>query len=74
MENGAKAQADAAIGVLPEEFTKGADRIARFQFEARLLILLNHPNISAIYGLADAMGTYFRILERVKAIFLFMAV
>ena len=37
-----------AIKVLPEEFTKDADRVARFQREARLLASLNHPNIAAI--------------------------
>jgi len=30
---------DVAIKVLPEEFAKGADRVARFQREAKLLAL-----------------------------------
>ena len=42
---------DVAIKVLPEEFAKDADRVARFQREAKLLTSLNHPNIAAIYGL-----------------------
>jgi serine/threonine protein kinase len=50
---------DAAIKVLPEEFTKDADRVARFQREAELLASLNHPNIAAIYGLEESGGTNF---------------
>ena len=37
-----------AIKVLPEEFAKDNDRVARFQREAKLLASLNHPNIAAI--------------------------
>ena len=42
---------DVAIKVLPEEFARDADRVSRFQREAKLLASLNHPNIAAIYGL-----------------------
>jgi serine/threonine-protein kinase len=41
---------DVAIKVLPEEFAKDPERVARFQREAKLLVSLNHPNIAAIYG------------------------
>ena len=40
-----------AIKVLPEVFAKDAERMARFEREARLLATLNHPNIASIYGL-----------------------
>ena len=40
-----------AIKTLPREFTSDADRLARFEREAKLLASLNHPNIAAIYGL-----------------------
>ena len=42
---------DVAIKVLPEEFAKDTDRVARFQREAKLLASLNHQNIAAIHGL-----------------------
>jgi len=57
---------DVAIKVLPEEFAKDADRIARFQREAKLLASLNHPNIAAIYGLEESNGTHFLVLELVE--------
>ena len=40
---------EVAIKTLPEEFAKDADRLARFEREAKLLASLNHPNIAAIY-------------------------
>jgi eukaryotic-like serine/threonine-protein kinase len=44
---------DVAIKILPRGFTDNADRLARFEREARILAALNHPNIAAIYGLED---------------------
>jgi serine/threonine protein kinase len=55
-----------AIKVLPEEFAKDADRVARFQREAKLLASLNHPNIASIYGLEESDGTHFLVLELVE--------
>ena len=57
---------DVAIKVLPEEFAKDADRVARFQREAKLLASLNHSNIAAIYGLEESGGTNFLVLELVE--------
>jgi len=57
---------DVAIKVLPDEFAKDADRVARFQREAKLLASLNHPNIAAIYGLEESGGTNFLVLELVE--------
>jgi serine/threonine protein kinase len=57
---------DVAIKVLPEEFAGDADRVARFQREAKLLASLNHPNIAAIYGLEESSGTNFLVLELIE--------
>jgi eukaryotic-like serine/threonine-protein kinase len=44
---------DVALKLLPEEFAKSAERLARFQREARTLASLNHPHIAQIYGLEE---------------------
>jgi len=56
---------EVAIKVLPEQFTKDPQRLARFEREAKLLAQLNHPNIAAIYGLEEADGVRFLALELV---------
>jgi serine/threonine protein kinase len=57
---------DVAIKVLPDEFAKDSDRVARFQREAKVLASLNHPNIAAIHGLEESGGTNFLVLELVE--------
>jgi serine/threonine protein kinase len=57
---------DVAIKVLPEEFARDTDRVARFQREAKLLASLNHPNIAAIHGLEESDGTHFLVMELIE--------
>src|SRR5579883_1328590 len=61
-----KLKREVAIKILPEEFSRDADRVSRFQREAELLASLNHPNIAGIYDLAEAVGTRFLVLELVE--------
>jgi serine/threonine protein kinase len=56
---------EVAIKTLPEEFTRDAERLARFEREAKVLASLNHPNIAAIYGLEDSGATRVLVLELV---------
>src|SRR6266705_4616410 len=60
-----KLNRDVAIKVLPDTFTHDPERVARFRREAQVLASLNHPHIGAIYGLDDANGTQFLVLELV---------
>ncbi len=62
----AKLGREVAIKTLPDAFSKDADRLARFEREAKMLAALNHPNIAAIYGLEEHEGTRFLILELVE--------
>jgi eukaryotic-like serine/threonine-protein kinase len=57
---------DVAIKVLPEAFARDAERMARFQREARVLASLSHPNIATIYGLEDSGGTRALVMELVE--------
>jgi eukaryotic-like serine/threonine-protein kinase len=54
---------DVAIKILPQVFARDADRMARFQREAKLLAALNHPNIASIYGLEDSDSTRALVME-----------
>ena len=56
---------DVAIKVLPEQFTKDPQRLARFEREAQLLASLNHPNIAAIHSFEHADEIHFLVLELV---------
>src|SRR5688572_18253203 len=42
---------DVAIKVLPEAFADDAERLARFEREARTLASLSHPNVAIVHGL-----------------------
>jgi serine/threonine-protein kinase len=61
-----KLKREVAIKILPDEFAGGADRLSRFQREAEVLAALNHPNIGAIYDLAQSGETRFLVLELVE--------
>ena len=47
-------------------FAADADRLARFDREARTLAALNHPNIGAIYGLETPAGINALVMELVE--------
>ena len=56
---------DVAIKVLPEAFAHDAERLSRFQREAKMLASLNHPNIATIHGLEQSGGTSYLVMELV---------
>ena len=56
---------DVAIKVLPQTFLDDPERLARLQREARMLAALNHPNIATIYGLEQAEGVHYLMMELV---------
>ena len=55
-----------ALKVLPDAFARDAERMARFQREAKVLASLNHPNIAAIYGFEDSGATRALVMELVE--------
>jgi Tol biopolymer transport system component len=62
----AKLGRDVALKVLSEAFARDAERMARFQREAKVLASLNHPNIASIYGLEDSGPTHALVMELVE--------
>ena len=62
----ARLHRDVAIKALPSSLADDPERLARFQREARLLAALNHPNVAAIYGLEEADGSPYLVMECVE--------
>jgi len=56
---------DVAIKVLPAQFARDSERLARFQREAKMLAALNHPNIATIHGLEQSGSTHYLVMELV---------
>jgi len=56
---------EVAIKVLPESFSQDADRLKRFESEARSASALNHPNIITIHEIGSANGTSYIAMEYV---------
>jgi serine/threonine protein kinase/Tol biopolymer transport system component len=61
-----KLNRDVALKVLPAAFTSDVDRLARFEREAQVLALLNHPHVAAIYGLEESNGIRALVMELVE--------
>src|SRR5262245_30162940 len=55
-----------AIKVLPESVASAAERLARFEREAKTLASLNHPNIAQVYGFEKADGVRALVMELVE--------
>src|SRR5246127_5986865 len=54
---------DVAIKVLPEALANDADRLRRFEQEARTIAALNHPNILGIHDVGAHNGAPFLVSE-----------
>jgi eukaryotic-like serine/threonine-protein kinase len=54
---------EVAIKVLPASFSADADRLRRFEQEAKAAGVLNHPNITAVYDIGSADGAPYVVQE-----------
>src|SRR5262245_6093243 len=52
-----------ALKSLPAELAADPARLARLEREARALAALSHPNVAGIYGIEEAEGARFLVLE-----------
>src|SRR5438477_2458182 len=56
----------AALKLLPMRFTGDAERLKRFQQEARAVVALNHPNILTVYEIGEDHSTYYIASELIE--------
>src|SRR5207247_8583799 len=56
----------AALKLLPTRFTGDAERLKRFQPEARAVVALNHPNILTVYEIGEDHSTYYIASELIE--------
>ena len=56
----------AALKLLPTRFTGDAERLKRFQQEARVLVGLNHPNILTVYEIGEDDSTHYIASELIE--------
>ena len=61
-----KLDRDVAIKVLPSELASDAERLQRFECEARSASALNHPNIVTIHDIAEHEGTTYIAMELIE--------
>jgi eukaryotic-like serine/threonine-protein kinase len=54
---------EVAIKVLPASFSADADRLRRFEQEAKAAGLLNHPNITAVHDIGTHEGAPYIVTE-----------
>src|SRR5262245_16540268 len=55
-----------ALKALPADVANDPERLHRFEREAKLLASLNHPNIAAIYDIAEGDGRRYLALEHIE--------
>src|SRR5437762_2172010 len=59
----ARLRREVAVKILPASFAQDADRLRRFEQEARAVGALNHPNILAIYDVGTYDGAPYLVTE-----------
>jgi len=55
-----------ALKILPPELAASAERLKRFESEARAVAALNHPNIVTVHSVEEADGVHFITMELVR--------
>jgi eukaryotic-like serine/threonine-protein kinase len=57
-----------ALKILPPQFTRSRERVARFRREAKAASALNHPNIITIYDIGEIGGIWFIAAELIEGV------
>ena len=59
---------DVALKIIRGPLASDAERVKRFEREARLLASLNHPHVATIHDLEEIGGTRFLVMEIVEGV------
>src|SRR5438874_5122278 len=59
---------EVAIKVLPAAFSQDADRLRRFELEARAISALNHPNIVTLHEIGESAGRHYISTEYIDGV------
>ncbi|HTL97189.1 MAG TPA: protein kinase, partial [Holophagaceae bacterium] len=54
---------EVAIKALPQHMAEDSEALARFEWEAKLIAALSHPNLRALYDLGHGEGVHFAVME-----------
>jgi eukaryotic-like serine/threonine-protein kinase len=57
-----------ALKILPPQFTRSSERVARFRREAKAASALNHPNIITIYDIGEIGDIWFIAAELIEGV------
>src|SRR5439155_21285132 len=55
-----------ALKILPTRFASDAERLKRFQQEARAIVALNHPNILTVYEIGEDHSIHYIASELIE--------
>ncbi len=61
-----KLERKVALKILPPHLAKSADRLQRFEREAKAIAALNHPNIVTVHFVEESEGLHFMTMELVR--------
>src|SRR5262252_7153483 len=62
----ARLRRDVALKVLQESLVSDADRLRRFELEARAVAALNHPNIVSVYDVGISDKVHYFVTELIE--------
>jgi serine/threonine protein kinase len=57
---------EAALKLLPDQFTSDEQRVQRFRREARAVLALNHPNVVTVYEIGQEGKLHFIVTEFIE--------